>query len=194
MSESVSETREYRIELSDIRGVGPKTLDVLEKAGITHIKETHLLRHMSGHSGSIVRDNVGSDTQKHLRAVGEAMNGTSPHYVKSKHLTGEWDSYGVRIDVPPERETTDEGDEESPTPSDSDVKDAIRRIQSEYGEEYGEQISFEGDVGRVTSESLPVGIVQSILRYQHDPDRVLHQGDMDDDVKRTIVAFVESLD
>lgn len=210
MSETKPKSDDYRIDLTDIRGVGPATVEKLEKERITSVRELHLIRRRGKATHHNLEDRgVGSDTLSHLRAVGKAVHYSGSDRVEAKHLTGpitdgaEFSSSFVDISAPDE--SPDESDESPDLPdySTDEIQDALDRIHGEYEEGYGEQVSFEGDLGRFLSESetfdpsdhqLPTGIIQSVMRYRHDADRVVAQGDYDKDHGAVLVQFAETLE
>jgi len=206
---SDSKTSDYRIDFSDIRGVGPATIEKLEKEGITAVRELHLCRNRGDPTPRNLEDRgVGRDTLEHIAAVGQAVRYTGGDRVKVKHLTG--DIVGDKrdyqfVDITTQtNESPDETDEspEIPDYTTDDLQTALDRIHDEYGEGYGQQIEFEADLGRFLSESdtfdggdhkLPTGIVQSVMRYRHAADRVESQGDWKSEYGSLLVSFSETL-
>lgn len=198
----------YRITLSDIKGVGSKTLEKLESVGITQIEEIHLCRHGRGSSTANrlrKRDStIGKDTWEHLAAVGKAVRGLSPHYVKAKHLTAdfaqdEFNTMTVRIDVEQTSNDSESEEMEIPTYDTSELQSALESIWGEYEKGYGGQVSFEADLAKFKSNNphfdeimLGMGIVQSVMRYRHNADRVEKQRDMTDNKIALITEFGQS--
>lgn len=211
-SNNDSNLAEYRISLTDIRGVGSRTVDKLETVGISSIRELHLCRegrHRRMARRAQDRDaTIGKDTWEHLAAVGKAVHYSGSNRVKAKHLTSplvsdmeQWESVDITAQTP---NTTDEvdGEPELPEYSMERLQTALDRIHGEYGEGYGNQVSFEADLGRFIHESkiynpedhkLPQGIIQSVMRYRHTGEVVESQGDFEDHHKAVLVDFSESL-
>lgn len=211
-SNGESNLTEYRISLTDIRGVGSRTVDKLETVGVSSIRELHLCR--EGRHRRMARrvaDNggaIGKDTWEHLAAVGKAVHYSGSSRVKAKHLTcslvsdmEQWGSVDISVQTP---NTTNEVDSEPKLPeySTERLQTALDRIHGEYDEGYSNQVSFEADLGRFLSESdtydaddrqLSMGIIQSVFRYRHKADRVEAQGDFEDYHKAVIVDLGESL-
>lgn len=208
---SGSESR-YKISLTDIRGVGEAVEQRLREIGIESVEGTHLLRRRSSPSHAKLRDrNVGSDTLAHLRAVGKAVHHTGSDRVEAKHLThpdarGELPSSFVSLVDEANTETdaddVDDNESESFDPDADELAEAVDAIQAEYEGGYGVQISFEADLARHIHESdrfdqsehgLPMGVIQSVVRYYHDPETVTAQGDYEPCHGAVLVSFGESL-
>jgi len=208
-TQSNSNTSDYRIDLTDIRGVGPKTVEKLEQVNITSVRECHLLRGVGATYRNLTDKGVGSDTLKHLQAVGKAVHYSGNDRMQAKHLTGpitdEVEFSSSHVDISAQKpDTSNETDETVSLPEyDTDrLQSALDCIHDEYGEGYGEQVSFEGDLSRFLHESdtyngenhnLPTGIVQSVMRYRHDAKRVESQGDFESHHKAVLVDFSNSL-
>lgn len=202
----------YRISLTDIRGVGGATVRKLETAGIESIEETHLLRRRTSPSYNQLKDmGVGEDTLEHLRAVGKAVHYSGSDRVEAKHLThadaqGELPSTFVSLLADAEKDADADqqtlGDVDSFDPDADQLAVAVEAIQDEYDGGYGDQISFEADLGRHIHEvdrftpddhKLPTGLIQSLLRYEHDAERFAAQGDYEPAYGSLLISFANTL-
>lgn len=207
MSKTETQSKDYKIELTDIRGVGPKTVEKLNEVRISTVQELHLMRERHNPAYRNLREKgVGKDTLEHLSAVGSAVHYTGGDRVQAKHLTcsladdAEFGSSFVDISAESDESDTSEESPKLPKRTTQELQNALEAIWSEYGEGYDEQVSFEADVGRFKSEnerfddiSLGTGIVQSVMRYRHDAETVESQRDFTDEKKALLVAFGESL-
>jgi len=199
----------YRISLTDIRGVGPATVEKLAKVGITSVEELHLCRdgRASTTQNRLRKQEVtiGKDTWDHLAAVGTAVHYSGSDRVKAKHLTGSiTDDAQFRssfIDISADDEPTTESEDnepELPEYTTSELQSALDRIHDEYDDGYGEQVAFEADVSRFIGESeydvsIPQGIISSVMRYRHNAERVEAQGDYQAEYGSILVLFSETL-
>lgn len=213
-SESTAQSvdSKYRISLTDIRGVGESTRRKLSQIGIESVEEVHLFRRRVSPSYNRLKDcGVGKDTLEHLRVVGKAVHYTGTDRVQAKHLTHP-DAQGVRgskyIQITADSDdTTDDPQQtldetESFEPDTDQLAEAVDAIQAEYDGGYGEQIRFEADINRHIYESdrftasdhgLPTGVVQSIVRYEHESERVAAQRDYEAFHGSLLIAFAEGL-
>lgn len=209
-------TTDYRIDLTDIRGVGEKTADHLREANITSVEEVHLLRKRSGAAyQTLLSRGVGSETMTHLRAVGKAVHYSGNNRVEAKHLThpvannAQFSSSLIDItaEASPTGDTGANGKQqaldniEQHDPDDDELAAAVEEIQDAYGEGHNEQNRFQGDLARFVGESdrfdsddnLPLGLVQSLLRYRHDADRFSKQMDYEDRHGSLLIAFADNI-
>jgi len=201
------ETRkEYRINLTDIRGVGPTTVEKLEKERITSVRELHLLRHRGNPTHHNLEDrSVGSDTLLHLREVGKAVHYSGSDRVEAKHLTGsitdEAQFRSSYVDISTQEESTDDSEDSEPDLPEyttDELQEALDWSLDESSEGYREQGAFEADVARFIGDSdysvpLPQGIIQAVVRYRHDAETVESQGDFEDSHGAILVLFGETL-
>jgi len=223
---------QYRINLNDIKKVGPAAVEKLKHEGITSVDELHLCRkERYRQMQRRFKENdhtIPEDAWEHIAAVGSAVHYTGSSRVQAKHLTGpikkEADHKNSFIDIAVSDPEPDNENQQQLTEWGTNVDDdsshnnqlitentakfceAIRTIQSAYGDSYQQGVEFEAEYSRFlhNSESfptgkddeganLPTGIIQSIIRYQHEPEVVAGQGDFNDVYRRPLIEFAESL-
>jgi len=127
--------RSYVIELTDIKGVGPKTAEKIRDVladyvedGDSVIPALHLLAKGGHATHTLEEKGLGRDVLGTLRDIGRAIEGPGPARVKAKHLTGgpvdedTRPSALVRIDAPDDSNSnpTDGQDENDGTTQLSD--------------------------------------------------------------------------
>jgi len=213
--DSDSDSR-YRISLTDIRGVGEAVHQQLQECGIESVEDAHLLRRRVSPAYNRLKDRgVGKDTLEHLRAVGKAIHYTGTDRVQAKHLTHP-DAQSVRgskyvdITTDSDSDSSDESntgrqecvDSDSFDPDPDQLSEAIETIRTAFDGGYGEQIRFEAAIARHIHESdrftasdhgLPVGVIQSLVRYYHPPKTVTAQRDYEPCHGALLVSFGNSL-
>lgn len=211
-TDSSIETTNYRIELSDIRGVGERVIDYLKTANITTVEEVHLLRKRSMPAyQTLLSRGVGSATMKHLQAVGEAVHYSGSDRVKSKHLTLPAANHA------PDHKFIDLTEAASPTGSDTEaggtqqslettvpeydpetgeIGNALNSIRDDYDSGMSGQNRLHADLNRFISESeqfgdveIPLPIIFSVLRWEHDAETLTKQGDYEPVYGSVLIEF-----